>query len=294
MPHLNRRFFLKSSAAALTLAANARLLQAAPFSLPLGIQLYSVRQDLAKSFEPTLQSLAKLGYVEVEAAGFFNHSVAEVKTAFKNSGLRCPSAHYNFQSMSTQLEQNIDFCHQLGLSYMVCASPGKAPANAQTKGPHTLDDWKYNADHFNQMAETVHTAGMTFAYHNHYEEFHPLPDGSVPYDHLLSLTDPLKVKFEMDCGWVVIGGNSPAAYLKKHASRICMLHVKDFVAAKPNAEGKTPEPTELGRGIINYKPIFQAASRANIKHVFVEQEGYDIPQNDSLTADADYMRGIKF
>ena len=294
MSKTNRRAFLKSSVAAVTLAANSRLLRAAPFSLPLGIQLYSVREDLAKSFEPTLQSLAKLGYVEVEAAGFSKHSVAEVKTAFKNSGLRCPSAHYSFRPMATQLDENIDFCHQLGLDYIVCASPGKAPANAEVKGPHTLDDWKYNADQFNRMAEKVQAAGMTFAYHNHYEEFHPLPDGSIPYDHLLSLTDPAKVHFEMDCGWVVIGGSSPAAYLKKHASRICMLHVKDFVAAKPNPQGKTPEPTELGRGVIDYKPIFQAASRTRIKHVFVEQEGYDIPQNDSLKADADYIKSLKF
>jgi sugar phosphate isomerase/epimerase len=288
----SRRAFLKTSAAALAVAANPRLLHAASIKLPIGIQLYSVRQDLAKSFEPTLQTLASLGYKEVESAGYFNHSAAEVKAAFKNTGLSCPSAHYNFQLMSTQLDQNIAFSHELGLQYIVCASPGRDPANAQTKGPFTLDDWKYCADHFNQMGEKVHAAGMTFAYHNHDAEFHMLPGGSRPIDELLRLTDPEKVHFEMDCGWVVIGGGDPVGYLKRHANRFCMLHVKDFVADHPDAAGKHPEPTELGRGVIDYAPIFQAATTANIKHVFVEQEGYDIPQNESLKVDADYLKKL--
>ncbi len=287
-----RRDFLKTSAAALTLAANTRLLHAASLKLPIAIQLYSVREDLAKSFEPTLKTLASLGYQEVESAGYFNHSAAEVKTALQNAGLRCPSAHYNFQLMGTQLDQNIEFSHQLGLQYIVCASAGKMPANAQTRGPHSLDDWKYNADNFNRFGEKVKAAGMSFAYHNHYEEFRPLPDGSIPYDHLLKLTDPSLVHFEMDCGWVIVGGADPVKYLKSQGSRIVMLHVKDFVASHPDAAGKTPTPTELGRGVIDYKPIFQAAGAAKVQHVFVEQEGYDIPQNESLKVDADYVKKL--
>jgi len=292
MHFTTRRNFLQTSAAALTLAANRRLLHAASLRVPIGIQLYSVRGDLAKSFEPTLQTLASLGYTEVETAGYFNHSPTEVKAAFKNTGLHCPSAHYNFQLMSTQLDENIAFSHELGLQYVVCASPGKLPANAQTKGPHTIDDWKYNAESFNKMAAKVKAAGMIFAYHNHYEEFQSLPDGSIPYDHLLKLTDPSLVHFEMDCGWVIVGGADPVQYLKRHASRIAMLHLKDFVATKLDATGKVPAPTELGRGVIDYRPIFQAASAAKIKHAFVEQEGYDIPQNESLKADANYLKKL--
>jgi sugar phosphate isomerase/epimerase len=294
MLELTRRDFLKTSAAALTLATNARLLHASPFNLPIGIQLYSVREDLAKKFEPTLQTLASLGYREVEAAGFYDHSAAEFKAALKNAGLSCPSAHYNFKLVSTQLDQVLSFGHEIGLKYVVCSSPGKAPANAGAKGPLTLDDWKYNADNFNKIAEKVMAAGMTFAYHNHFHEFDPLADGSIPYDHLLSLTDPAKVHFEMDCGWVVIGGASPADYLHKHPTRIVMLHVKDFVSIKRTVTGEPPAATELGRGVIDYRPIFQAASKANIKHAFVEQEGYDIPQNESLKVDADYMRKLNF
>jgi sugar phosphate isomerase/epimerase len=289
-----RRDFLKASSATVLTAAAAQstFLHASPFGLPIGIQLYSVREDMAKSYEATLHTLASLGYQEVEAAGFYNHSPAEVKKAMNDAGLTCPSAHYNFQLMSTQLDQNIDFCHQLGLQYIVCASPGKSPANAPTKGPHTLDDWKYNAEHFNQWAQKIKAAGMSFAYHNHYEEFHPLPDGTVPFDHLASLTDPTLVHFELDCGWVVVGGGDPVACLKRYPTRIVMLHIKDFVAAKPTAGGKTPTPTELGRGVIDYRPIFQATGKAHIKHAFVEQEGYDMPQNESLKIDADYLKQL--
>jgi sugar phosphate isomerase/epimerase len=142
------------------------------------------------------------------------------------------------------------------------------------------------------MADKIQAAGMSFAYHNHIAEFHPLSDGTIPYDHLLHLTDPAKVHFEMDCGWVIIGGGNPAEYLRKHPTRIVMLHVKDFVASHPTAGGESPAATELGRGVIDYRPIFQAASRANIKHAFVEQEGFDIPQNESLKVDADYMKNL--
>ncbi|WP_213806802.1 sugar phosphate isomerase/epimerase [Granulicella sp. dw_53] len=288
-----RRDFLKTTSAALLTAAASpsTLLHASPFGLPIGIQLYSVREDMAKNFESTLDTLASLGYQEVEAAGFYNHSAADVKKALKNAGLACPSAHYNFQLMSTQFDQIVSFGQELGLQYIVCASPGKAPANAQAKGPHTLDDWKYNADHFNQWSQKIKAAGMTFAYHNHYEEFHPLSDGAIPFDELVRLTGP-DVHFEMDCGWVVVGGGDPVACLKRYPTRIVMLHIKDFVASRPNADGKTPTPTELGRGVIDYRPIFATASQAHIKHAFVEQEGYDIPQNESLKIDADYIKKL--
>src|SRR5260370_28200357 len=123
MLYTTHRNFLQPSAAALPLPANRRLLHAASLHVPVGIQLYSVRGDLAKSFEPTLQTLASLGYTEVETAGYFNHSPTEAKAAFKNTGLHCPSAHYNFQLMITQPDENIAFSHELGLQHLPCPRP---------------------------------------------------------------------------------------------------------------------------------------------------------------------------
>ena len=93
--------------------------------------------------------------------------------------------------------------------------------------PFTLDDWHYNADQFDSLGEKAAAAGVRFGYHNHVREF-ALTDGKTPYIELLRLTDPKKVTFELDCGWVMVAGASPAEIMRDHPYRITMLHVKDF------------------------------------------------------------------
>jgi sugar phosphate isomerase/epimerase len=118
-------------------------------------------------------------------------------------------------------------------------------------------------------------------------------DGVIPFDELIRLTDPSLVTFEMDCGWVMVGGGNPVEYLKRYPTRISMLHIKDFKpTSKPASVVDPPPPAELGRGTLDFHPIFQVAKNANIKHYFVEQEGYDMPVFDALKIDADYMKGI--
>ncbi len=143
------------------------------------------------------------------------------------------------------------------------------------------------------MGAKVKAAGMRFGYHNHIAEFHKL-DGVAPYDELLRLTDPALVTFEMDCGWVTVGGGDPIDYLRQHAARISMLHVKDFKPAttQPASLSDAPQAAELGRGTVPLRGIFQAADKANIKHYFVEQEAFNLPPYESLKVDADYMKDL--
>jgi sugar phosphate isomerase/epimerase len=118
----------------------------------------------------------------------------------------------------------------------------------------------------------VNAAGIRFGYHNHTAEFRT-KDGVLVYDELLRLTDPAKVTMEMDCGWVVVGGKDPADYLTRYPTRFSMLHVKDFkLSGAPGTESEPPPSAELGRGSIDYRRIFEAAQKANVKHAFVEQE----------------------
>ena len=201
------------------------------------------------------------------------------------------SAHHSSDGSPKKLDEIIAFDKAVGVTFLICASPGfkdpSTPKNPDRNHAYTLDDWRWNADQFNQMAEKVAAAGMRFGYHNHTMEFHEI-DGVIPYNELLRLTDPAKVTFELDCGWVTVGGGNPIDYLKNYPTRISMLHVKDF---KP---GTTPPvPAELGTGHIDYAPIFaQAAKSGNIKHCFVEQEGFNMPPMQSLKVDADYMRKL--
>ena len=303
MPALTRREFLRSSSAALVYGSafvgGTRLL-ASPFDLPIGLQLYSVRKLLPKDYAGTLKQVAALGYQEVEAAGYFNHSVKEVREAIDAAGLRLPSAHYSHDDLSRDFDKIIDFNKELGVSYIICSFPGiKNPARLKGHSfktivqSFTIDDWRWNAEEFNKMGEKVKAAGMQFGYHNHTMEFRP-QHGIVPFDELLRLTDPSLVTIELDCGWVMVGGGDAVAILKRYPSRISMLHVKDFKKTRKPASVVAPPPAAvLGTGTADYQPIFEAARRANIKHYFVEQEEFDRPPMEALKIDADYMKNFK-
>jgi sugar phosphate isomerase/epimerase len=298
----SRRQFLKAGSAALIggwmLLHGDNLFAAATLGLPLGLQLYSVRDLLPKDYEDTLQQVAALGYREVEAAGFYNHTASEVKQAMRKAGLHCVSSHHSYDELHERFDEILAFNHELGTRYIICASPGKrAPSQhieSKANGPEfTLDDWRWNAEQFNVLGEKVSAAGMKFGYHNHTMEFQK-QDGVVPYLELLRLTDPTKVTFEMDCGWVVVGGGDPVELLRTYPNRISMLHVKNFKqTGKPHFMNNPPTSAELGQGMIDYRPIFaQAAKTGNICHAFVEQEEFDIPVMQALKIDADYMRKL--
>jgi sugar phosphate isomerase/epimerase len=277
-PLLNRRRFIALTLGAAVAAKTAR---AFPLGLPLGVQLYSVREMLPKDYAGTLKQLAALGYREVEAAGFYDRPVEEVKAAMNSAGLRCVSSHYPLGTLKPQLDSILPYCKSLGVEYVVCSSPMRQDPSA-SNAPLSLDDWRWVADQFNQIASKVQAAGMSFAYHNHVGEFGAI-DGVLPYEELLKRTDPAKVGFEMDCGWVEVAGHDPVHYLKQYPDRIVMLHVKDF-------KDKKPPSVALGTGAIDYKPIFEAARGARIRHCFVEQEESQGAMMDALAADARYMR----
>jgi sugar phosphate isomerase/epimerase len=277
---ITRRTFLSSSSAAAALMLSG-VGRAASLGLPIGLQLYSVRTLLPTDYAGTLKQVGALGYKEVEAAGFFNLPVEQVKAAMQAAGLRCVSAHYSLALLKQHLDEILPFCKSLGVGFVVCSSPMHQQPGV--KGPLSMDDWRWSADQFNQVASKVEDAGMRFAYHNHHAEFGAI-DGMLPYDELLKNTDPKKVSFELDCGWVIIGGQDPVHYLKQYPTRIVMLHVKDF---KDNKEPSVP----LGTGSIDYTPIFAAAAAGgHVKHAFVEQEEFQGPIMEALKVDAQYMK----
>jgi sugar phosphate isomerase/epimerase len=258
-----------------------------------------VRDVLPKDYEGTLRQVAALGYREVEAAGFFGHSPREVKQAMDRAGLLCVSAHYPLKDLLPRVDETVQFGKDLELKYIVCAAPMlKDPSRVKEANSRaaretmTLDDWRWNAEQFNGIGERANKAGIRFAYHNHTPEFRS-ENGVVFYDELLRLTDPAKVTMEMDCGWVVIAGKDPAEYLARYPTRISMLHVKDFKMTPAVTPANAPPSTELGHGTIDYHRIFEAAKKADIKHAFVEQEEFDMPEMEALKIDADYMHALK-
>jgi sugar phosphate isomerase/epimerase len=299
--HTRRNFIQSATAAAVYSSPLLRCdrLMASPFGLPIGLQLYSVREMMAKDYEGTLKQIGALGYQEVETAGYFDRSSEQVKSAMSAAGLKCVSAHYPYASLNKDFDKIVAFNKEIGVQYIICAFPGiKDPSRLKDQSyrtqitSFTLEDYRWNADQFNKFGEKLKAAGMKFGYHNHTMEF-AKQDGVVPFDEMVRLTDPALVTFEMDCGWVIVGGANPVDYLHRYPSRISMLHVKDFKhIEKPASTLEPPPAAELGRGTLDYRPVFEAAKKANIKHYFVEQEEFDLPPMESLKIDADYMKNL--
>jgi sugar phosphate isomerase/epimerase len=266
-----------SGAVAAAACVGTERLSAATLKLPIGLQLYSVRELLPKDFAGTLAKVRAAGYTEVEAAGYFDKPAAEFRKAMDVAGLRCISTHHPLAVLKPRVDELIEYGHALGLEYIVC--PSAMHRDPTAKGPLTLDDWRWTAGELNRIGEKVNAAGMRFGYHNHTPEFGS-EGGVVFYDELLRLTDPKLVFFEMDCGWVAAAGRNPVDYLSKTPERFPLLHVKDMVR---EANGQF-HSTVMGRGAVDYRPILRAAT--GLKHYFVEQEEFDMDVIEALRLDA--------
>jgi sugar phosphate isomerase/epimerase len=260
---------------------------AKPLGLPIGLQLYSVRDDLGKDFDGTLRRLAAMGYEEVELAGLGGRTAIAVRDALKATGLTCRSAHYNVPELESALDRVIEEANTLGLKYIVCAFPRFAD-----RANITLDEWKWNVDFFNRVGAICKAANIQFAYHNHNLEFRTY-NGVTAYDELIRLTDAALVKLEMDCGWVATAGHDPAAYLMKHLGRFRLLHVKDLKAGFAANTDMKIVTTDIGSGTLDWKKIFTAAKAAGVEGYFVELEPpFAAPPLELARRSAAYLRGL--
>jgi sugar phosphate isomerase/epimerase len=309
MSYFSRRDFLAiaASAAAVSMLPRSSMVGADPLRLPVGVQLYTVSDDLKKDLDGTLQTIAAIGYRTVETVSFNNNfKAAQMRAALDRAGLTCQSMHYGLPQLQSATQKIIDEALQLGAKYVVCPTPWVADASRFARAAKdnkaeavfgalmnsfTLDDWRWNAEQFNKVGETLKKAGLQFAYHNHDFEFKKIDD-KVAFDALLEMTDPDLVKIEMDCGWVANAGLDPIDYLKRYANRIHLLHVKDIKKAGVHLGGGM-EGTEIGRGILDWPAIFKAAKRAGVKGYFVEQEPpFARPPLEELKASYEYLHQL--
>ncbi len=265
--------------AAVASSASTKLLWGDPLGKAPGIQLYTVSADLDRDVPGTLKALHTIGYEYVETAGFAKLTAADFRKQLDGAGLKCPSAHLQFSTADPG--PLFDDAHAVGAHYAVSsvliAKPmGTSMADAiKALSSLTLDDFKKTAELANQIGTKAKASGLQYAYHNHNFEFRDLGGGKIGYDVLLKETDPDLVKFELDCGWITVAGYSPIEYFKNYPNRYRMIHVKDFLPGPTttNLMGPNrPTGTELGRGHIDYKPIFAAAGPAGVEYYFSEQE----------------------
>ncbi len=222
----------------------------------IGLQLYTVRSLMARDVESTLTTVAEIGYRELEFAGYYEHSPADLRALIDGLGLTAPAAHYGIGVFRDALDETLDAAEALGHRYLVLPSLPREERE-------TLDDYRRVADEMNGFAETCRARGVGFAYHNHAFEFERI-DGRVPFDVLLEATDPALVEIELDLFWITEGGGDPFAYFDAYPGRFPLCHVKD----------RTPDGTmvEVGAGVIDFPAIFRRAADAGLAHYLVEHD----------------------
>jgi len=274
-----RSFIATSTLASLAIASSRSPLALAESPSRLGVQLYVLRAMLAKDFEGTLAKVATLGIKNVEFAGFYKRTAKQVRASLASAGLTATGAHCLLASMSDdEVLRTIDFCHEVGMPYMVAAVPSIKPgASGKSSGNPfeniALEDFRWSADRFNTIGRLVKQAGMRFAYHNHNMEVRRY--GSVvAFDEVLRLTDPSVVGIEFDIGNFVAGGGDPYPYLAKYPQRFELAHVKEWADPfTPTVSIKFPEYAPLGKGKTDWKRLIAAIDKTSVKEIFIEQDG---------------------
>ena len=248
---LNRREFLGALPAVGAIVAGSSVNIAGP----IGVELYTVRDDLKKDFDGTLHRVAQIGYREVEFAGYFDHTPASVRDALQRELLVSPSAHVPLPVLGKEWDKTIADALAIGHEYLI--------ASWIDEKDRTLKGYTSIAALFNKAGEQCRKSGLQFGFHNHDFVFFPV-EGRIPYDLLLRETDPALVTMEMDVFWLRKGGKDPIDYFRRYPGRFSMLHLKDMDSRGGMAD--------VGKGVINFREILRLRSLAGVKHVYVEHD----------------------
>lgn len=234
-------------------------------SIPIAVQMYTLRDETAKDFKGTLEKVASIGYKGVEFAGYGGLSASQLKAELDRLGLKVAGDHVGMDLLKNHLEETIEYNLEIGNQYIICP---------WTKY-ETKDEYLALAEFLNQAGEKCKARGLEFGYHNHAHEFQ-LFDGEHALDLLFKNTDPELVKMELDTYWVQYAGIEPVGYLKKYAGRCVLVHQKDMEAG----EGKGF--TEVGNGIMDIKAIFAASEEIGARWFIVEQDKCSRPSLESV------------
>jgi sugar phosphate isomerase/epimerase len=278
---LSRRDFLTAvGASATTVAAStvapmrAAVLQdeiKTELNGPIGLQLWSLRAYLPKDLPGTLTKVRAMGFREVEGAGLWGHTVAEMRAALDAAGLRCQSAHMGFEKLQADAQKSFAEVKALGATSVVC------PWIPHQGDTFTREDALKSADAFNQFAKAARDADLHFAYHCHGYEFVPSGGGAATlFDTLADATDPKLVMFQIDVFHALLGGADPVALIDRYKGRVSSLHLKDLKKGFPIKAGMAGGPADadvpLGTGQVDMPATLRAAMKAGTSMYYIEDE----------------------
>ena len=240
-------------------------------TLPIGLQLFSVRDLIEKDLPGTCQKVREIGYTHVEVGQFAGHTTPSMTMAARDAGLEVISTHENALSTATTAESTLRDCQSLELKYAI------VPWLAEER--RTAEEYTLLAS----FLAGLHKPGLTVGYHNHEFEFEPLPGGECGWDILFKRTE---LSCEMDTCWVAVGGRDPVAEMEALRGRLPLLHVKDC----SDYENKTL--CEIGTGKVPVKDILQAAPGCGVELLIVEQD-HNWIDNDPMKSAAISFENLK-
>jgi sugar phosphate isomerase/epimerase len=263
MPNpFSRRDMLRLSAAAVAAAAMPGITWAAEKKkIPIALELYSVRKEMAKDFTGTIEAVGKMGYQGVEFAGYFgwDSKPTELRKLLDDNGLKCCGTHTAFITLQGDyLNKTIELHKTLGNKFLICPSLQADSARR----------WESLAGQFNEIAERAKKQGMFIGYHSHAPDFKKFDDGRTPWEILFDNTNADVVQ-QIDTGNTLEGGGDPLALIKKYPGRTKTTHIKEFGG---------PAGCAIGEGTVDFKSLFEAyESVGGVEWYIVEHETGKVP-----------------
>lgn len=268
-------------------------------TLPVGVQVYSVRGDAERDLAGTLKKIKEIGYDGVELAGLYGHTPVQVRTAIEEAGLIALSAHVPFQELREDIEGVVGQYKEIGVKYIAI--------------PYLMDEdrpgtpkFEENVKTFEQIGKVCKEKGIELLYHNHDFEFVKMPDGRYALDYIYDTIPADLLKTELDTCWVKVAGEDPAAYVRKYAGRSPIVHLKDFHKEGRPANmyeliGTTVEKKEASAGSFEFRPvghgdqdmpsILEASIAAGSEWVVVEQDQSNgRSPMEAITLSREYLR----
>jgi sugar phosphate isomerase/epimerase len=258
------------------------------FKGPLGLQLYSLRDEFKKDVPATLAKVHDFGFRTVELAGTYGKSPDEFTALLAKHELKAVAGHFGFERFRDDPEGVAKEAKALGLEWA-------GTAWVPHKGEVTEDWARETAKVFNRAGEVLAKQGIKFYYHNHGYEFVTNQMGTV-FDLLVKETTPGLVYFEMDVMWVVFPGQDPTKLMEKHAGRWALMHIKDLKKGVPTGSlsggTDTRNDVVVGTGQTDWASLLRASQKAGVKHYFIEDESPTVL--DQIPQSLKYLESLKF
>jgi len=254
------------------------VVQSAPRTKAIGVQVYSVRDALNEDFSGSIKKLADIGFQYIEGYGLgtdgklLEMDPSEYSRIVADSGMDFVSTHCSY-FQAEDAEKMRDAASSAGLRHVIVAH-----LSEQDRLYHQV------AENLNKAGEVFKAAGLLFGYHNHAFEFEKHGD-EVGLEILINETDPDLVKFQLDLYWAVRGGTDPVAFIEKYPGRFCSFHIKD--------SADNLEQTTVGTGIVPFEGVFNIKGKSGATHFFVEDERTDNPFGN-VEAAFNYLNQAKF